>query len=56
MISKQNGITFIKSKKLLNNKITHAFLSRNGGVSQGIFQNLNCRINSGDDPANFKSN
>jgi len=37
-------------------KATHAFTTRFGGVSQGIYSSLNLGINCGDDPANVREN
>lgn len=34
----------------------HAFLSREGGVSQGIYESLNCGPGSNDDPSNVAEN
>lgn len=34
----------------------HAFFTREGGVSAGIFASLNCGFGSGDDPANVARN
>lgn len=36
--------------------ITHGFFSRNGGVSQGIYDSLNCGIGSNDDTVNVIEN
>jgi YfiH family protein len=36
--------------------VRHAFFTREGGVSEGIFASLNCGIGSGDDPASVSEN
>ena len=36
--------------------IRHAFLTRQGGVSSGLFTSLNCGYGSGDDNANVRAN
>jgi purine-nucleoside/S-methyl-5'-thioadenosine phosphorylase / adenosine deaminase len=36
--------------------IRHAFFTRAGGVSSGIYASLNCGFGSGDDPANVARN
>ena len=36
--------------------VRHAFFTREGGVSGGIFAALNCGFGSGDDPANVRRN
>jgi YfiH family protein len=36
--------------------IRHAFFTRRGGVSAGMFASLNCGFGSGDDPANVTRN
>ena len=36
--------------------VRHAFFSREGGVSQGIYASLNCGPGSGDDPAAVREN
>jgi YfiH family protein len=38
------------------NRIRHAFLTREGGVSEGLYASLNCGIGSGDDPARVAEN
>ncbi|MDF1792648.1 MAG: peptidoglycan editing factor PgeF [Thalassobaculaceae bacterium] len=38
------------------NGITHAFFSRRGGVSRGIYTSLNCGRGSGDDPKAVEAN
>ncbi|MGH7094934.1 MAG: peptidoglycan editing factor PgeF [Stellaceae bacterium] len=37
-------------------RIRHAFFTREGGVSGGIFASLNCGFGSGDDPARIARN
>ncbi len=36
--------------------VAHGFFSRRGGVSEGLYQSLNCGPGSGDDPASVKAN
>ncbi len=36
--------------------IRHAFFTRRGGVSKGIYTSLNCGLGSGDDPAAVRDN
>lgn len=36
--------------------IAHGFFGRAGGVSQGIYESLNCGLGSGDDPAAIREN
>ncbi len=35
---------------------THAFLTREGGVSEGPYASLNCSLSGGDDPARVREN
>jgi len=45
------------SKKLKNfSNINHCFFSKNGGVSQGIYNSLNCGLGSGDKKENVLKN
>src|SRR5260370_29470974 len=37
-------------------RIRHAFFTREGGVSQGLFASLNCGFGSRDDPASVEQN
>jgi purine-nucleoside/S-methyl-5'-thioadenosine phosphorylase / adenosine deaminase len=37
-------------------RIRHAFFTRHGGVSQGLFTSLNCGFGSRDDPASVEQN
>ena len=37
-------------------RIRHAFFTREGGVSDGIYASLNCGFGSGDDPARVERN
>ena len=37
-------------------RIRHAFFSRHGGVSEGVYESLNCGYGSGDDPAKVRAN
>jgi len=39
-----------------NIAVRHAFFTREGGVSDGIFASLNCGFGSGDDPENVTRN
>lgn len=37
-------------------KVRHAFFTRRGGVSRGLYTSLNCGRGSGDDPADVEAN
>lgn len=37
-------------------RIRHAFFTRTGGVSEGIYASLNCGLGSGDDPESIRTN
>ena len=37
-------------------RISHAFFTREGGVSEGLFKSLNCGFGSGDDPKRVREN
>ena len=37
-------------------RISHAFFTREGGVSEGLFASLNCGFGSGDDPKRVREN
>lgn len=39
-----------------NDRITHGFFGRKGGVSEGIYSSLNCRNGSDDNPDHIKEN
>lgn len=39
-----------------NTGIRHAFFTREGGVSQGIYASLNCGLGSADDPERVRTN
>jgi polyphenol oxidase len=41
---------------LTGGPIRHAFFTREGGVSEGLFASLNCGFGSGDDPARVARN
>lgn len=48
---------FVTSRELAGlGGITHAFFTRRGGVSQGIYESLNCGLGSRDDPERVKEN
>ncbi len=36
--------------------VRHAFFTREGGVSEGLFTSLNCGYGSGDDPRSVARN
>jgi len=46
----------ITSDALAADGIRHAFFTRDGGVSEGIFASLNCGLGSGDDQAKVLEN
>ncbi|QNT70590.1 peptidoglycan editing factor PgeF [Defluviicoccus vanus] len=39
-----------------SDRVRHAFFSREGGVSEGIYASLNCGLGSGDDPERVHHN
>ena len=45
---------FFKSPNLKH--YTHAFFTKNGGVSSGIYNSLNCGLSSNDKKVNIKKN
>ena len=51
--NEKNGIVYMTSSVL---KVPHAFTTRFGGVSSGIFESLNMSSNTGDDQANVTEN
>jgi len=48
-----NGVTYMTSPNI---QTTHAFTTRFGGVSSGIYESLNLAHRTGDDPENVKEN
>ena len=45
------------SKKLNKfSSVRHCFFSKNGGISQGIYNSLNCGLGSNDDKKNVQKN
>jgi len=48
-----NGVVYMTAPNI---QATHAFTTRFGGVSQGIYSSLNLGINCGDDPARVREN
>ena len=48
-----NGVVYMTSPNI---GVTHAFTTRLGGVSQGIYASLNLGMSLGDDPAHVKEN
>ena len=54
MIEKRNGnISWLASEGI---PVPHGFTNRYGGVSGGIYDSLNLRVHSEDDPANVREN
>ena len=51
--NEKNGIIYMTSSVL---RVPHAFTTRYGGVSRGIYESLNMASNSGDDLANVIEN
>jgi polyphenol oxidase len=48
---------FVESSELASlPRIRHAFFTRQGGVSEGVFASLNGGLGSGDDPARVREN
>ena len=50
------NLMFTSNILLRPNFIRHAFFSREGGVSEGVYESLNCGFGSGDDPAKVRAN
>lgn len=47
----------IRAQNLLRrDRIRHAFFDRRGGVSQGVYESLNCGYGSGDAPSKVRAN
>jgi YfiH family protein len=46
----------IRAESLVNASTEHAFFTRRGGVSSGIYATLNCGPGSGDDPDDINEN
>lgn len=46
----------IRTAELTDPRLDHAFFTREGGVSAGIYESLNCGLGSGDDRANALEN
>jgi polyphenol oxidase len=49
-------MTPLRAKALELRGLRHAFFTREGGVSEGVFAGLNCSLGSGDDPAKVGEN
>jgi YfiH family protein len=52
-------IPFFQSKDFADpakDRIAHGFFGRQGGISSGLYESLNCGPGSGDDPENVKAN
>ena len=49
-------IEHYKADNLASSRVLHGFFTRNGGVSTGIYDSLNCGPGSGDDPALVSEN
>jgi YfiH family protein len=47
---------FLSHDLLDSNGIAHGFFTRNGGVSQGVYDSLNCGVGSNDDPDAVREN
>lgn len=56
MAFRENIIGELHLMQAENIDATHAFTTRLGGVSQGIFESLNLGTNRGDDPSHVKEN
>lgn len=51
------GVAWVGAEPLADGgQVRHAFFTRNGGVSDGIYAALNCGLGSGDDPARVRAN
>jgi YfiH family protein len=46
-----NGAWFLRSEALIHEGLAHAFFTRQGGVSTGVYASLNGGVGSQDDPA-----
>jgi YfiH family protein len=46
----------IQMEELAVGGVSHAFYTRRGGVSRGLYTSLNCGFGSGDDPAHVAAN
>lgn len=46
----------LKAQTLTHESVVHGFLTRKGGVSEGIYASLNCGPGSNDDPASVVEN
>jgi len=49
-------MTPLRADVLDREEIRHAFFTREGGASEGVFAGLNCSLGSGDDPATVAEN
>ena len=47
---------FITETLKQSDRVRHAFFSRQGGISEGIFASLNCGFGSGDNPDHIAAN
>ncbi len=47
---------FVASPFFDNSRLAHGFFTRRGGVSEGVFNALNCGLSNADLPANVKEN
>ena len=52
-IQEQNGVVFLTSSLL---PVPHAFSTRLGGVSLGMWESLNLGVSRGDDPDHVREN
>lgn len=52
----RQGIPFQMSPQMLERGTIHAFTTRQGGVSEGIYTSLNLGTNRGDDPRRVREN
>ncbi len=52
-----SSIPMLQSESLLKlNGLRHGFFTRQGGISQGIYESLNCGLGSGDESATIHTN
>lgn len=56
-MSKSHKISYYESRKLNHiDGVVHGFFGRNGGVSKGVYESLNCSPGSSDDVENVMQN
>lgn len=58
VLLEKDGVTFLQFKNMqkYNDKITHCFTTRKGGISSGVYESMNLGFNTGDDKENVFEN